>query len=84
MIMAFTIGHLYYGGPKELAKKRMVHGLPWTTSRNFVKDVYLVNKDKFLKKGRILCKKIFSWFTPTCDPITSKSFSEKSYFIIFH
>jgi len=58
----------------------------WTTSRNFVKVVYLVsNKDNFFyKKKEYRTSRPFKLIhINICDPITPNYFSEKMYFIIF-
>nr|KYP41492.1 Retrovirus-related Pol polyprotein from transposon TNT 1-94 [Cajanus cajan] len=80
-------GYLHYSGLKELEKKKMVYGLPnMDYIKKFCEGCVFGKQARtnFQKKAEYRARRSLELVhTDICGPITSKSFSEKRYFIIF-
>ena len=52
------LGHLHYGGLKEMSNKGIVHGIPWIFEEIFVRNcLEKANKKFFFKEGNLSCYK---------------------------
>ena len=81
------VGHLHYGGVKEMSNKGIVHGIPsMDFSGNFCEDCVLGKqiRNSFQKKAIYhATKRLELVHMDICCPITPKSYSSKRYFLTF-